>query len=72
MQDCKPAETQDTEQVTCPYHFFDEFDDWFYFWECIHYHKLTPEQARLNVGFRRSGWRLAKGFVFGMWVLSKR
>jgi hypothetical protein len=63
---------EDLVKAICPYDFINQFDDWFYFWQCVHYHKLTAKQSQLNVEFRRSGWKLADGFVYGMWTLPSR
>ena len=57
--------------MICPYDFLNEFENWFYWWQCIHQHKLTPEQATTNVKARMGGWELIRGMKYGGWVFNK-
>lgn len=42
--------------LTCPFDFLSEFDDWWYWHECVIYWKTSEDLASKNVWFRRSGW----------------
>lgn len=54
--------------MTCPFDFLLDFEGWFAYHKCIHFDKLTPDQARRNVTFAKYGWVLVNGLKYGMWT----
>ena len=51
----------------CPFDFMRQFNSWFAYQRDRRLHKLTHEQACLNVRMENCGWSLLDGMPYGGW-----